>query len=436
MASRPDGEDAVTAMTTTSPIKWAVWLSLLALAACHDNGTGSGGSVGPPQLCPPLGTNMPDPPNATALIVDQGPSGAKPRYTNGLFASVTLYAPGSDYCQTIDHVLVDTGSVGLRVLESVLNLPLLTATTASGLELAECHSFVDGTAWGLVKLADVQLGGEIASNIPIQVIGDRAFAAPADCTTTPVTGLNDNAAKGTLGLGANGVLGVGIHERDCGAFCASTADLYYGCGAACMPVTVPLEEQVPNPVAAFPVDNNGTIIQLEGVPERGAPSVPGALVFGIGTQANNGLGEAGVLALDRNGLGTTTFPEGGNTYTAFLDSGSNALFFLDSSTSGIQPCAAKWKDFYCPDSPTALGAAIGSGNGVKIPVAFSVTNASKLAPGAYAFSDLAGPMPGFPYLPPGIPSFDWGLPFYFGRTIYTAIEGRNTPAGPGPYFAF
>jgi hypothetical protein len=33
-------------------------------------------------------------------------------------------------------------------------------------------------------------------------------------------------------------------------------------------------------------------------------------------------------------------------------------------------------------------------------------------------------------------SFDWGLPFFFGRTVFTAIEGMSTPGGTGPYFAF
>ena len=30
----------------------------------------------------------------------------------------------------------------------------------------------------------------------------------------------------------------------------------------------------------------------------------------------------------------------------------------------------------------------------------------------------------------------WGLPFFFGRTVFTAIEGQTTPGGVGPYFAF
>lgn len=32
--------------------------------------------------------------------------------------------------------------------------------------------------------------------------------------------------------------------------------------------------------------------------------------------------------------------------------------------------------------------------------------------------------------------FDWGLPFFFARYVYVAIDGKNTPSGQGPYWAF
>jgi hypothetical protein len=32
--------------------------------------------------------------------------------------------------------------------------------------------------------------------------------------------------------------------------------------------------------------------------------------------------------------------------------------------------------------------------------------------------------------------FDWGLPFFFGRNVFTAIEGAPYGSGPGPYFAY
>ncbi len=33
-------------------------------------------------------------------------------------------------------------------------------------------------------------------------------------------------------------------------------------------------------------------------------------------------------------------------------------------------------------------------------------------------------------------SFDFGIPFFFGRNVYTAIEGRPAGGVQGPYIAF
>jgi hypothetical protein len=371
-------------------------------------------------------------PNVIAVVVDQGPQNIG--YTNGLFASVTLCEPGTTTCQTIDHVLVDTGSVGLRVLESELTLSLPVAQDAAGLALAECTPFVDGTSWGPIKRADIQLGGETALDLPIQVIGEASYPMATSCTGTPITDFKS--------LAANGILGVGVYLRDCGDGCATAAGslrnpgLYYTCTSAqpggCKVAAVPVAQQVPNPVAAFPVDNNGVIIELPGVPASGAPSVPGLLVFGIGTQENNSLGAATVLPLDSSGFVETAFPAGGTQYTSYLDSGSNGMFFLNSQTSGLPICAGQTSSFYCPTSTKSLTATVVGAGDVRANVSFSVANASKLPAGAFAFSNLAGPMPGFPS-DKSVPGFDWGLSFYFGRKVFTGIE---TAAGSAPYFAF
>ena len=57
-------------------------------------------------------------PNVLAVTIDSGPSGSS--YVNGPFATITLCEPGTNNCQTIDHLLIDTGSTGIRVLESVV----------------------------------------------------------------------------------------------------------------------------------------------------------------------------------------------------------------------------------------------------------------------------------------------------------------------------
>lgn len=378
-------------------------------------------------------------PNVVAAVVDRGPPTLAQSYTNGLFVTLTLCEPGSSRCQTIDHVLVDTGSVGVRVLESELTLALPAAVDAAGLALAECTQFVDGAAWGPVKISDVEVGGESAHSLPIQVLGEGTYPMPTECTGMPITDLNS--------LGANGILGVGVHLADCDAACAQPLSppmlnpgLYYACSSAlgdgCNIASAPVDRQVSNPVAAFP-DNNGVIIQLPSISASGASSVSGYLVFGIGTQANNGLGSAMVLALDATGYVQTSFPVGGAKYPSLLDSGSNALLFLDSTTTNLAPCSEQGlSSFYCPDSTVNLNASVLGSDGSSALVHFSVANASKLDGRVCAFSNLAGPMPGYSGADSLLPSFDWGLPFFFGRSVYTAIEGQPTPAGVGPYFAF
>jgi hypothetical protein len=72
-------------------------------------------------------------------------------------------------------------------------------------------------------------------------------------------------------------------------------------------------------------------------------------------------------------------------------------------------------------------------NGARATVNFSVANADTLVtsnPGFVVFGNLGA-------TELTATSFDWGLPFFFGRNVYTAIEGAGTPGGPtGPYVAF
>ncbi|MGA9992093.1 MAG: DUF3443 family protein, partial [Thiobacillaceae bacterium] len=67
--------------------------------------------------------------NQIPVVVDAGPPGV--HAINGPYVSVTLCAPGTTNCQTIDHLLVDTGASGARVLASVLQPALLAALPLS-----------------------------------------------------------------------------------------------------------------------------------------------------------------------------------------------------------------------------------------------------------------------------------------------------------------
>jgi hypothetical protein len=391
----------------------AVLLSVvLALAGCGGGG-GGGSSSSPP----------PPPQNVQAITVDGGPD----QIADLAFTSVTVCVPGTSNCQTIDHVQVDTGSVGLRILSSVLTLPLPRQSDASGNPLLECAQFADGFSWGPVASADMQIAGEKASSLPVQVIGDPASpAVPFDCSSS---GPPENTVQD---FGANGLLGVGLFLQDCGAGCVQQVipGTYYSCPVrGCQPTQIALNRQLQNPVALFATDNNGVLIQLPAVAAAGAATASGSLIFGIGTQSNNGLGNAAVLTVDPNaGTIGTTF--NGQAYPdSYIDSGSSVLFF---GTSTYPVCTGAGGGLYCPPSTQNLAATLQGVNKAMSAVNFSVANGDQLIsanPSFYAFSNIAAPNS-------DPASFAWGLPFFYGRSVFTAIETRSTPGGVGPYFAF
>jgi hypothetical protein len=144
-----------------------------------------------------------------------------------------------------------------------------------------------------------------------------------------------------------------------------------------------------------------------------------------------------VTPVDAYGNIGTTIPVGGTKYAGFIDSGTNMFAFLNSATSGLPMCTARqFSSLYCPSATKNLSATIFGGNSANAPVNFSVANASKLNPADFVFSNMAEPMPGFPNTTSNLPSFLWGLPFFYGRSVYTAIELQDTPSGQGPYVAF
>ena len=377
----------------------------------------------PTQPPPPAAPN-----NVASVVVDGGPSGNS---VNTLFVSVMVCTPGStSSCQTIDHIQVDTGSYGLRLLAPVLSISLPVVTLAGGGTLAECTQFVDGFSWGPIEKADIKIGGETASAVPVQAIGDSRYSnVPTDCSST-------GPAEDTVAtFGANGILGIGTFASDCPA-CENQVipATYYACSTAtsCTNTMVPAADIVPNPVTFFATDNNGSIIDLPAVPNPGTGelTLTGSLIFGIDTQSNNVSGTETVLTVDSDAELLMTF-NGATLANSFIDSGSNGIYFNDTA---LAPCTAKGlTDFYCPSSTVTLGLSIQGTNGVMANnLTFAVANTQTMLnanPTFNVFPELAGTNP-------NQGSFDYGLPFFYGRRVAVAIQGATTTVGTGPYIAF
>ncbi|HSR05585.1 MAG TPA: DUF3443 family protein, partial [Bryobacteraceae bacterium] len=241
-------------------------LALLALLAACGGGSGSsssGGTTPPPVVTPPN--------NVQSVVVDSGPSfNGQPIGANDeLFTTVTICVPGTSTCQSIDHVLVDTGSSGLRLLGSEITLTLPFVTDSGNNPIGNCAQYADTTyQWGPIVKVDVKMAGEVASSVPIQIAGQANFAtAPTACSA------GGTPNQTVLELGANGILGVGLFRQDCGAACASSSPpaVYFSCPATgCTATSVALTAQLQNPVWMFPQDNNGLAIVLPQVGGSGA----------------------------------------------------------------------------------------------------------------------------------------------------------------------
>lgn len=403
--------------------------------------------------------DVPTGPNTTQIVVDSGPSsfsvGGAP---NVPYVTVTICSPNSSSaCVTIDHVVLDTGSIGLRVLKSkVAGLSLQPVTVAGG-TLAECYGFVLGQLWGPLASADVRIGGERAPAIPIQIIDDgspMAYSVPTNCYNP----LDPNQAdkrpmNSAAALQANGILGVGMLPFDCGLDCltANAKSYYYACpdASSCAVAAAPRDQQAQNPVVHFvansngSIDNNGTMIVLPSVPDLGAGKAIGRLVFGIGTQTNNQMPlttKMYFVGVDPASTGTylsLSTTVGATRYgDSYIDSGSNAFFFDDASIAqGCKSSSGSTGGWYCPatvlgrvatvsDYPTAPNA-VASGQ-----VSFSIGNADALfSSPSTALSNLGGTVNQGPN------TFVWGLPFFYGRTVFTSIWGQSLALN-GPWNAF
>jgi hypothetical protein len=353
-------------------------------------------------------------------------------YPNKPCVSVTVCSPGGTTdCQTINDILLDTGSSGLRIFKQVLTVSL-TQETIDSSALAECIQYGGGTSdWGPVEMANIILGNEPAVQVPIQVI-DQTFGTPPESCQGQYPDTSPAEA------GFNGILGVSFFAQDCGSACVDpdTNYMYYTCnGTVCTLTAIPLSSQVPNPVALLPEDNNGVIVQLPDVPSGGSISVNGQLLLGIGTRSNN-TPSAGVKAYAANnnpadenyGEFLTTFK--GNLLYSFLDTGSNGLFFPGCLTS-LPDCGSSNSGWFCPLSLVSLSATNEGASGApKVAVSIQIGNSDSLfSSSSMVFPDIGGDIGCYS-------EFDWGIPFHLGKNVYIGIENTSSTLGTGPYWAY
>lgn len=401
---------------------------------------------------------------------------------NVAYTTVTVCVPGSTTdCQTVNNILVDTGSTGLRIFNTQFTsafLSQLTPSTPTDGEsgiVGECAQFGSGWTWGTVTKVDMYIGG---ANAPGS--GETAFALPMDLLkgdasfpTTP-TSCGDTDVPTDFG-GANGIIGINPARYDNSAAATSSVDsFYYDCNGTknniCTQATFSLINQVRNPITSFApdssgiTDNNGVIVSLTdpSIPNAGSTgltSTSGNLIFGIGTRSNNGVKPSNVFYGDPStqtkNIQTVYSSYGSQIESVYnfsiFDTGTNTILFSDAT---IPLCAGLLSDYYCPTpGPLALTAGIVSYN---VNAAGATTQGFQIINTAQFFSQISANATSVPAVIPGLAAnasaalpdfpginniFIWGLPFFYGKNIYVGIESAvsyfpESVTVTGPYFGY
>ena len=411
------------------PLGTALLLSL-ALAACGGGG-GSGASAAGRTAGPASTGNTAISPNLSGnqVVVAAQPSGF--RAVNRPYVSVTICAPGTAICQTVNDVIVDTGSSGLRIYASALSSTLLAALpvqSQGGQPVNECAMFASGNTWGSVRDADIRMAGEVAPAAPMQVIADGLSPVPAGCSGS------GSMLTSTVDIAGNGLIGIDTLTRDCGTYCAqNSANGYYYAGRS--GVAVAIASQVGNPVALFAADNNGVLLHFPAISAGGSASVSGTLTFGIDTQGDNMLSQRGLGFYSTSANQLMANFNGVTAVPTILDTGSAAYYFDDPAIARCSGGPAP-STMFCPGGTLALGAQVTGYNGVQSTVSFDVANAIALlgqSPTMYEFNDLGQSSASYAALGGML---DLGLPFFFGRDVAIVFDGAQTLEGSGPAIAF
>lgn len=364
-------------------------------------------------------------PNQTSLMVGCGAMG---HGSNTPFISVTICSPGTQICQTIDHIILDTGSIGLKINQSVLNNqlklpPVLQQITES--HISTCAMYGSGYMFGSNNFADISIAKLTAPNMPIEIINDtNQSLAPITCR---------NAANGKFSdlmttYGANGIIGINpmIIENNMQLF--TYACNGNNCNEIINATGLPISLNI-NPIASFPEYNNGLSISLPEVPDNSNTNIYGTLTFGLNTTKNNivPIETKHVQGNPNDYLGSFIESSYGHQVNAIFDSGTNVNAF----DSTIQQCS---NHSYCPSSPIAWQSTIYSYNNLNesatifqmIASPYTTNGIASIAPtwGAYFSAGADNAM-------------IYGMPFFYGKTVYIGFNGTIiSNMGIGPSWGF
>lgn len=369
--------------------------------------------------------------NVAEIVIDKGPDSLPESRatTNILYTTIRVCSPGSiTNCLSIDHVLLDTGSTGLRIINSnaidALRLPRMLYNESL---VNECTSFPRGYVWGSINYADVYWAHEIAPKITLQIIANTTAPVPSSCLDFSPP----NPIHTVSELRANAIMGIGnmVYDKESDVLgIESSGAGYYSCSNnSCSHINIPDTSQVSNIIAQFKdkTVTNGYLIQLPEVLESYTDILKGQIVFGLNTKSNNQIStQAKIFRAMPLGYITTIYAN--QVKFGLFDSGTNSI----KVTSNTDPVIPVIHGELFPSTPIMLTAQLAD-------FAF--------AEPFYNLSDVNFMLisnqqvkPVLPYVGTygGFSEFLWGIPFFIGKNVYFGINKATVNNESTPFVGY
>lgn len=391
--------------------KIIITLSLITLAGCNSGSDSSSSNNNQNQISGGIPIQVSA--NSTGVCSN----------LNSPCVSLNVCDSNGNNCSTINNILVDTGSYGLRVFGNLLSNQTKNALNpilVNNNPVGECVSYGDGSQnWGGINLGIVKFTDSIqTSSIPIQIIDSSFMTAPSNCWNRTTSANN---------FGYNGVLGVGLYQYDGGS--------YYSCSQnGCTSIlNYKQTNEVMNPIYALPNSNNGLTLSFNNISSSGTNSLTGTLLFGVGTNESNTMNPSNVYSANLSSLGIPMFSSlyNNNNYFSFLDSGTNTLGIVNS---GITLCNNPYSDFLCPTSNMNLTIQNENSSGQLISTNINIANMNNLInSGNSVFNNIGSELPNSFN---GVQVIDYGLPFFIGKNVQLIYDGKTSNIGNGPAWAW
>lgn len=356
-------------------------------------------------------------PNQVPISIGSGMNGDG---INTMYISLTVCTNNSGTnCQTVDHIILDTGSFGVKINKSALPesfvLSLPRVTTNAGNEVYACNTFGSGYVFADEHYAVLNLAGTMTSNVILQVIENSPTAEiPDSCVAK---GPFDDFAN----FGANGIIGV----NPAITLSNSSLLLYKNINGIYEQLTNNEESNLPilnqNPLPSLTTNNNGFVVSIPPVPQNTNTNVNGTLILGINTETNNKItSQTNLVVASESDLSVVcnsacfyskiNNPE--STIPAVFDSGTNGWVFMSNT---LPQC-----DYgYCPASPTVWTSSVYSYD-------FAANESYTISATITADEVVDGQSVSFAVMPGwGYYNYNnqtlYGSPFFLGKNVYVVF---------------